>query len=302
MKTQHILAWVLCLTMFGTISCSGDEAAFPSVTDTPSTDPGTDPGTDTGTDLDATVPDGTGLYFRLGIKWESAAEDSAFTNLSRAESGDCVVTSVTPDITCSFTVPEGQLYYSTLQFRMGSKAAASCPILKFRPYYYQKSAASPVADDPGTPGDETAPGYTPSGSDTELSCADGKEALCFGGAAPHMVEGFPENTGRYFLPQVTPESSYNLDSENKLRSYYGAGVNYLVTNDLPTPDRAANANAPADLAASRERVGGTFNDYYVWCETFWAEPVFSIKVMISDENEDPTGGLDQYPDWPGVNN
>lgn len=303
MKTKYILSWILCFAIVSTVSCSGNDPAFPTVTENPSTDPGTNPGTDPGTDTtDATVPAGSALYFRLGMKWESAAETAAFTNLNRAESGDCIVTSVTPDITCSFAIPEGQLYHSILQFRMGSKAAASCPILKFSPYYYRKSSASPVADDAGTPADETAPGYNPAGGDAELSCADGKEPLCYGGAAPHMVEGFPKNTGHYFLPQVTPETSYTLNSENKLRSYYGAGVNYLVTNDLPTLDRAANANAPADIATSRERVGNTFNDYYIWCETFWAEPVFSIKVMISDENVDPDGGLDQYPDWPGVNN
>lgn len=302
MKTKHILSWILCFAIVSTVSCSGNDPAFPTVTENPSTDPGTNPGTDPVTDpgaVDTTVPDGTPLYFRLGIKWESAADATAFTNLNRKNGADCVVTSVMPDITCNFSIPEGQLYYSKLQFRMGSRAAASCPILKFRPYSYQKSNISPVAADT-TAGTPAIPGYKPQGTTTELSCADGKEPKCYGGAAPFMVEGFPESTGHYFLPSVTAETSYVLNSENALRSYYGTGVNYLATNDLP--DDGSRATDEAVTTNSQERVGGTFVDYFVWCETMWAEQLFSIKLIISDENVDASGGADQYRDWPGVNN
>lgn len=306
MKTKHILSWILCFAMLSTISCSGNDPAFPSVTENPSTDPGTNPGTDPGTDpgtvADPTITPDTALYFRLGLKWETAGEGDAFEKRETTDSSVCNVpvgaTGGSKNITCTFSVPEARLYYSHVQFKVGTGAAASCPILMFRPYYYKRSNADVIAADPGaTPPVVGSPGYTPPAKDaTPLSCSTGKEIPCWGGAAPHLVPGFPDNKALYLMTAISPSSDFNLKSENSTR-YYGTSVltNYLVTNNLDPVDRVGDV-APG-VGRVNERVDSTYVDYKVTCYDKWYEQLYSITVVIADENIEGGMANDHFMDW-----
>lgn len=254
--------------------------------------------TDGSSTSDSTVTSNTALYFRLGLKWEGVADSASFTDWAEDSGEACNISADSPlvdrSITCNFTVPEAQLYYSQLQFKMGTKTVASCPIIKFRPYYYQRSNLAPVEDDPGTPGDDTAPGYIPPGEDTDYDCSKAEDPQCFGGAAPTLVPDFPENRGVYTLSHVAAESAYVLPAENTLRYYGGTLVNYLATNNLSS---AARALSETGTAARKERVANTYVDYRVSCENYWGETLYDMTLKISDENFDDAGGNDDYDDW-----
>ncbi|MFV8248547.1 hypothetical protein [Bdellovibrio bacteriovorus] len=298
MKTCLYLISVLFFVAVSTISCS-EEPKELIPTDLPSTE--TPP---TGEGAVGVAPAGTALYFRLGLQWESATDPTVFADWPTVTSlgGDkCNISVASPlaqrTINCAFTIPEAQLYYSHLQFKMGTTVASSCPILKFRPYSYMRSNMGLVAADPtATPPVAGQPGYTAPDTETAISCSTGKDGICYGGAAPTMVPDFPLNDHLYFMTHIGPESAYTLNSENSLRYYGsdGARVNYLTTNNL---DAAGRAMSVSSSLMRNERVANTFVDYRVSCINYWGETLYEINLFIADENYDDSGGVDHYIDW-----
>ncbi|AFY00408.1 hypothetical protein Bdt_0701 [Bdellovibrio bacteriovorus str. Tiberius] len=234
----------------------------------------------------------------MGTRWESAAETAEFQNWKT-----CSINPNSPstDLLCEVSIPEAQLYYSEVQFKMGSLQPAYCPILSFTPYYYLRSDDAPQ-DSPGPPDAQGNPttvttgGYVPPGAEptsSPLNCESGTlPSLCFGGAAPIMVEDFPKNNGNYFLTSVQESHGYVLESSNSLRYYGSAKVNYTTTNNLSEVNRAIPV-----VGGLKERAANSFQDYEITCKSYWGEKLFGIKLILSDENWDDSGGLDHYTDW-----
>lgn len=275
MKTKYFFASILFPLLLN-VSCSEEPKALKQ-TDLPSTTP----------EESSPFSDDAILYFGLGSKWETAQESDKFENW-----GSCEITanSVQTSKTCELKIPEAQMYYSHLEFRMGTKSAASCPILSFFPYYYKRSNNAAYS-----PPDAKA-------GDTPLDCssANTTEKKCFGGAAPQLIVDFPEYTGSYIHTHVASEVGYVLDSENKLRTFGGSRVNYLATNDLDVGSRVTLNDGSLQERFVDAGQGAPFVDYYVTCKNYWGETMYSMKLMISDENmEEDEGGAsnDDYLDW-----
>ncbi|MEK2644527.1 hypothetical protein [Bdellovibrio sp. BCCA] len=230
------------------------------------------------------VPESSPLYLKLGVQWESADEKAGFERM-----GNCAFDADSPlesTLNCNISVPEGQLYYSNVNFDIGTLSPEKCPIISFRPYYYLRSNTA---------------GFTPPGDTTVVDCSLQSDPKCYGGAAPTLIPEFPKNTGLYFLTFVSQNASFKLPSENKTR-WYGTDerVNYLVTNNLTAFETPVGAGP-------RQRVGrpDPLNDPQTWfgyeikCTTHWGRELYTIKLTIRDENEennDPLGG-DEYTDW-----
>lgn len=266
---KYILA-ILLLTTFN-IGCSEEQKAA-SNTELPSTEPEKVEG----------VEEKSPLYLKLGVQWEG---DTGFKFFDAcALPSDAPVGAIKP---CIITIPEAQLYYSTVTFRIGTTAGASCPVLKFSPYYYLRS----ISDK-----------YTPPGGDKEIDCSTAdKEAQCYGGAAPVLLgTEFPKNRGYYFLPNVIKETSFTLPSENKTQWYKGYAVNYAVTNDLVDTITAVLPNY-ANRISVNERAGSAANwvDYKVTCNDIWGKTLYTLNLQIRDENQsgNTAGPDDQYKDW-----
>jgi hypothetical protein len=201
--------------------------------------------------------------------------------------GTCSITNdETKEKDCEIKIPEARLYYSRLSFKVGTNVPDRCPILKFRPYYYQRS------DDNG---------YDPPGETTAVDCSADRPTnlACYGGAAPYLEElkgKFPSSTGLYVLTGASSSSTYTLKSENTLRSYGGAPVNFLSTNNLD----ASLRSLAGDSLLFTERVPDAWQDYQILCTDRWGEELYTINLTLSDENVD--GGLgdideDTYKDW-----
>ena len=191
---------------------------------------------------------------------------------------------LTPTANCTVTIPEAELFFSDLKFVVGGNVA-TCPILHFVPYMYQRSNSAAYV----------APGETA----TTDCTATPVPAVCYGGAAPaifqKLSEEFPKFTSFYHLTANSSSYSYPLPAEVATQ-WYSAGVNYAATNDLATGARAVTIAGPA----SNERVGGTYRDYTISCEDYWGATLFQINLTIEDEDIDETStdpANDEYPDW-----
>jgi len=265
MKSSSRYIAGMILTALFTLGCSEEPETLSSTT--PSVDAGLEDG----------VQKNTPLYLKVGTQWESSSENAGFERM-----GNCSFVSTAPagsSMNCVVTIPEAQLYYSKVQFSIGTTDPVRCPIIHFTPYYYVRSNQA---------------GYLPPDADETIDCSSLAEAKCFGGSAPSLVPEFPKSNSLYFLTMVTPITSYTLGSGNKLRWYGPSHVNYLVTNDLT--DRAT-----AIPGKPKEYVGGTGNwqDHNISCSNFWGETLYNIRLIVRDEDQDEqhSGPLDDFPDW-----
>ncbi len=222
------------------------------------------------------------LYIALQRKWESQPTEDAYTTHAVCAFPSGSISGASKS--CTLTVPEGTLYYSKINFLVGTNLHKSCPILTFRPYYYKKSSDA---------------NFTPDGHDTDFDCQTDNSTTpkeCYGGAAPAMLDKFPQYTGRYFLPYKNMATSFPLGTENSLQTYYGANVNFLVTNDRTNRALGKAAGPGAHIANS-------FRDYTVTCENYWGDVLFDILLTIKDENtESEVDGvtLDSFTDWDNI--
>ncbi|WP_374027963.1 hypothetical protein ACES2J_03350 [Bdellovibrio bacteriovorus] len=292
MKTYAYLLTAAFFVLVSSISCSEEPKALVP-TESPSTGTPTTPTDSSG------VPLGSPVYLKVGTKWESGVD------LPAKQWKLCYISPTTPaqNIDCEVAIPEAQLYRSAVEFRIGTLNSASCPILSFRPYYYKRTdearTLQPVGppDDDGNPTQIPVGGYVPPSADSDsepINCAPGTlQKECYGGAGPVMIETFPKSTSRYFLTDVMSEFTYSIDAENQLRTYGARNVNYLVTNSLD-PALRTQAVATGQL---NERVADSYYDYQIECKSYWGERLYGIKLIISDENWDSSGGGDDYVDW-----
>lgn len=232
--------------------------------------------------VDTDISETAALYLSFGTRWESDSAGS-FTKWITCE---IPANSVLTSKTCSVAVPEARLYYSSVQFKVGTKMAAACPIIYFEPYHYRRSDSNAYRSP-----DMKA-------SDPTLDCSGTRpeEKRCYGGAAPIMVEEFPEDVGYYILSHVNTSTSYEMESSNSKRSYGASLVNYMVTNDLV--NRTTDQADP--LRTRFVDSDNPFTDYRAYCANYWGEVTYAIDLVIQDENMDGfEGGTphDDFEDW-----
>lgn len=265
-----------CVTVLVLANCSGEEKlATSSESPTPLVDG---------------VPADSPLFMRLNLRWEASSESSPYEYFQA-----CYLNQGVPMGTCTIKVPEARLFYSDVEFSVGTTDAVGCPIVHFQPYYYRRSNTT---------------GYYAPGVDKDTDCSKSRSEIskdCYGGAAPQIVSDFPKNTSLYFLSMLNTTASFKISSSNKIRSYSGRS-NMMLTNDLPYgADADAVTSTPATgrylnvASGNAARLGGDpdsyFTDYYISCENLWGETTREIKIMIEDENVENGINIDDYPDW-----
>lgn len=212
------------------------------------------------------------LYLQISTKWEAGTEVTTH--------GTCQIRSNSPlnsEIDCDISVPEGQLYYSAVNFTVGTKLAALCTTLNFYPYYYRIDASDTDYFPPGE--------KEPAKCSTEI----GSNKKCWGGAAPHLVPDFPSSDGVYFMPPNGPQKTFTLESGNSLRWTAGRN-NYSTVNNMLLGSRGT--------ARPGRYTANSMSDYVITCEDLWAHPIYTINLNLTDEDTETTQGVqDEVRDW-----
>lgn len=283
---KHVLSFSILVIGILTLSCQGEKRAQ-------TLDLGSQtPGGPTNVSSVEGVENGSPLYFKLGIAWESDTT-SNYTTVKTCYLAAGSVSGTHP--TCTITVPELQLYYSKLNFKVGTLDTVNCPFVAFQPYYYLRSVNDIVND------------WDPDG--TTVTCSTEKfDPSCYGGAAPALMSDFGTNFGYYFQSSIGNEANYKLESSNQKRQLGFWPTNLMVTNDIAdeTAGSASGAGTKtwsqkvtaADAATARP--GETYwQDYVVACKDIWGATTHSITITISDDNTENTSGgaVDHYYDW-----
>ena len=215
----------------------------------------------------ATEVKGT-VLLKVSIAWEDTPGD--FTLL-----GDFDASGSSSDLLSidkSIKIPEEQLYYSVLKFEVEKPALdEGCAVIKFRPYYYQKT------DDPKFQPDLS--------SETTVDCSLGSDPVCFGGAAKDLIDGFPLFT-------------YKFSTSDKIEVYFSQ-----PTHNAGEGNRyAANYmedGLPGDRSVSY--VHGSIKDYSAYCEDIFGNELARINLQIKDDNG-TTPDTDHYCSWTSSGN
>lgn len=183
------------------------------------------------------------------------------------------------DISCIIRVPELKLYYSDLTFTISANSGSRCTKVSFIPYAYRRS--NNVA-------------YTPKTGADPVDCQSGVEKVCYGGAGPDMIEDYPETNSVYFLASETKRQSFKLRSSNsrrtddKDRSMIVSNVN--AANNLS--NRGTSMTSPVNYFQN------SMNDYIFACEDPWFNALYSITLVIADDDNDTSGPIrDERYDW-----
>ena len=238
------------------------------------------------------VTAGSPLFVKVGLAWETDSSSKyAFSAPCFFSPGSVVG----DEKDCTFTIPEAKLFYSRVNFRMGSLDPVNCGRIVFEPYYFQRSNRM------------IANAFDPSLSEIDCSAnpTNPKDAGCWGGAAPILLGAdWPLSKAKYFFPTTGNQNDYIIDSSNTVR-HLGTGVNWMITNDLTDRVTGYQATANADptkptIVGANERLPNQFNDYFVSCVDIWGESQFKMRLIISDENTvNSVNGsvLDTYTDW-----
>lgn len=268
------------------LGCSGEKKAKLYIPDTASISQPSE----TNVEEVAGVENSSVLYFKLGIAWESD-ESEVYSYIKTCALPPAAIAGSSQ--TCSLAIPELQLYYSKLQFKVGTLDRAACPFVSFTPYYYIRSTQEIVNTWDGQ---------------TSITCNTTPYAAgCVGGAGPAMLSNFGEQTGYYFVSAVSNEGNYPLESPNKKRQLGPTNTNLMVTNDIANPTAGQISSAPLPggaypAADAFEKVtgAGTWQDYTVDCKDMWGATTHRITIKISDQNTaTSTGGsVDHFADWP----
>jgi hypothetical protein len=210
----------------------------------------------------------------------------------------CQATTATPNVTCTVTIPEGRLFFSSLSFQFSWLPSSNCKLLLFQPYFYQISTSSSFQ--PLTPGLPI-----PSPAPAPLNCSQGSAspAGCFGGAAASMVPNFPTSTGVLYQPNeadltVPNTVTSKLNSTNS--SSYNRGLNSLrmVVNDLSPADIAGagflaqiitnpfpGTMGPSGFELEGYAGGSSWSNYVFSCRDDYFDPTpYQITVFVKKKN------------------
>lgn len=210
------------------------------------------------------------------LKLFTQYDNTEYTNqLTFAETGtdECSVSATSPTATCTATIHEGRLYYSSLNFQF-SWLSGDCKLLFFQPYYYKA--------------DSTA-AYYPPGSDSSIDCtATPIPAKCFGGAALDIVTDFPRFRANIYLPdETTPTTALSATEKVTSAASNLYGSNRWTVNDMAA-GKTGTAASSADLGGQGDGyIANTYVDYTFTCRDDWYDPVtYTVNLRIRDEDSD----------------
>lgn len=189
----------------------------------------------------------------------------------------------TNNVSCTVKIPEGDLHYSNTKLTVGSSLASMCPRVVFRPYVRRI-------------GDATDTTFTPPGADADVDCTDPEESKCWAGAALDINEDFPKHWGWWFPTQAIASNVYTVKSAWEKDDRMG---NTHVANNLTlrTADVVENGITYYDYEAA---TGVEFYDYQVFCQDSYERTLFSITMIIADDDTptlDPDVVNDEWYDW-----
>lgn len=193
----------------------------------------------------------------------------------------CEATTSNKVVTCSIVVPEGRLYFSDLNFHM-SWQISNCKLLEFQPYYYlaSKNAA-----------------FTPAWGTSTVNCSVVPYAKdCYGGAAPQIVDDFPNFLGMIYFPDEGSTEEYLTQTETIASAYsLKYQSNRLTSNDLATSKQSSDQTVEI---AGDGYSANNFVTYRYSCRDDWFDPVtYQITVNITDEDSNTGGPVNTFKTW-----
>lgn len=203
-------------------------------------------------------------------RWENSDLDPQLV-------GECVVDEGEKrgtEVECPIRIPEGQLFFGELQFRVKARVEG-CAQMIFHPFYYLESRS---------------PSFQRTRTDAAIDCSkDEIPKECYNGPAPDLVEGWPEYTGKYVNLSTAREAEFTIPSANsKMRNN-----NRWIVNDLDDSLRGESF---------RGFVGGTMRNWGFQCRDKYSEILRHITVKFSDIDAPPdTEGVDNFSGWPKPN-
>lgn len=190
--------------------------------------------------------------------------------------------------TCTVQIPELDLYYSDLEFRVSTNSAATCAQIVFTPFQYRRSNSATFVND---------------ADGTTIDCtAVPPDLYCFGGAAKFIqqLDSYPTNTAIYFLTANELSKSYTMLSADVNRStdrHASMSENINVANNF-TGNRATSVLDGAGGIV--DYVANSFVDYRFDCNDRWGETLYSWTLTIGDDDLlDVTSNttFDRFYDW-----
>jgi hypothetical protein len=246
----------------------------------------TDPSTPTPATPVSTAP----ISLQMFTKYEGST--STF-DLKFTETGTtlCETTDSNVSSTCTVSVPEARLYYSSLNLKFEWKPD-KCKLLTFQPYYYQASNSN---------------AYVPFNGTDAIDCSGASEARtkpCFGGAAPELVTDFPKYNQYIYFPDETDPTA----RQSKLTTVPSAyslklpAINRLTVNDLPFAKWTTGFSS-ADMGGFADGyVMKSFVTYQWTCRDDWYDPIsYSMTLNVKDEDSDTgRGPINDFKTWSGV--
>jgi hypothetical protein len=228
-------------------------------------------------------------------------ENAGGTTLDSAAT-TCAPTATNPLITCTVTVPEGRLFYSSLHF-LYSNLPSGCTLLDFQPYYYQASNAAAYV-----------PPWAPAGT-AGVDCQDtnpNKDASCWWGAAPNLITTWPQNGSLLTTPDeanmdtpqsvgLTLNSAWSLGQEKaETVASLKRGSNRLTVSAGFDATKQGSAQSAANLQSPSETyVAGTYVPYTFTCRDHYYDPITYQITLVVDEQDTSTGNgtNDNFWSW-----
>lgn len=231
---------------------------------------------------------------------QSYLEQQTFAETSTTT---CAASTTTPSATCTLNIPEGQLYFSSLNFQI-SWLPSQCKLLEFHPYYYRISAQPLMIANSATTTISNPNAYVPvnptGGAATAIECMVNPTAACWGGVAPEVVPGFPLFTSLIFFPDDSLPSTTAQSKTVTKKSAYSAAwrSNRVTVNDFPI-GRRGTAIAQLLGGVGEPYAGTEYVDYSFTCRDSYADPVnYTIYLNINDvDSAVGNGPIDNYFTW-----
>lgn len=267
------------------LGCSGNNGS--GLDDFASTDPGD-------SSSDTTAPADSPLYLIVKSTLDGADTSTVRTSNCHIPAGTGIGNPGTglPAAaygSCSVSLPELTLYHSKLEFIVGTTDANVCEKVSFYPFYYTRSTTNDM----------------PQVGTTDLDCSvSPRSPKCYGGAAPAIVEGFPNNTRMFHLPTTGLSHTYSLKSAQERKETDLAPSIWTSNADVANAGFSAIAVDLPDgtiPSASNIRyiVAEPSNpDYVVTCEDKWGSDIYTLTLTIRDEDSTAGGYVfDHYWDW-----
>ena len=264
------------------LSCGkqADVATNTSTLPAPTPNPGAP--TAPGSGPTVTVTDPLALQVYTVYDKTHAIEYQKFTETGTST---CTSTTTTPNVTCSVPIPEGRIYFSSLNFQF-SWNTGSCKLLTFQPYYYQASNTA-----------NFSPPWVTSPIDCSASPILG---TCFGGAAVGIVPSFPKFRALIYTPDESLPPGPQTHTETVSSANAGSvGSNRQTVNDLALGKRATAYPAGTAFIGTDAYLANTFVDYTFACADDYSDPLpYRIHVNITDINSSPTNPvINNFNTW-----